>query len=239
MDCQGQFGSGFGALELPAAQHDARRIRQRHDGRSRGASAEDPIFFSFHCYIDLLWAQWQENNETDTDLDARLCGLFKDREHLEENRFRVRDTLDTEKSSATSTEYTPGPRRPASREALRRRLDLPGASGARRRRRARATAPALVRTLELDRARAGRGGRDAAARQTSRCTTPFSYGADIYLTPAGEELRTEDRAFRARYLADVLYFWKSHHSHGDNTHNITVDLGRVIEALSPAAHAGE
>ena len=50
----------------------------------------------FHCYIDLLWAKWQPNHTTDTDLDARLCRLFKDRDHLEEHCIHVNDTLNGE-----------------------------------------------------------------------------------------------------------------------------------------------
>ncbi|MDQ4032330.1 MAG: tyrosinase family protein [Actinomycetota bacterium] len=233
MDCQGQFGDGFGALEQPA--HNT-----MHDGfvsgtmADPGTSAEDPIFFSFHCYIDLLWAQWQEDFETDTGLDSRLCGLFKDREHLEENRFHVRDTLDPEAQLGYVYEYTPGevaPEREAQAVApfpTHPALDV--VTSARNR-------PALVRTISLTVPQPGV--KDALLRLTDvHVTRPFSYGADIYLTPAREELRTEDRAFRARYLANVLYFWQSHHSHGDNTHNITVDLGRALKSLA-RPHAGE
>ena len=97
--------------------------------------------------------------------------------------------------------------------------------------------PALVRTLELT---VPEPGVDVAKLHLGdvKVTTPFSYSADIYLTPAGEELRTEDREFRARYLADVRYIWKSHHAHGDHTHNMTVDLGQIVRALANR-HAGE
>jgi hypothetical protein len=234
MDCQGQFGQGFGALEQPA--HNT-----MHDGfvsgtmANPGSAAEDPIFFSFHCYIDLLWAQWQEDFQSDTDLDSRLCGLFKDREHKEENRFRVTDTLDPETQLGYVYEYTPGELAPERREALAAApfpthpaLDV--VASARNR-------PALVRTIEFTVPQPGV--KDALLRLTHvHVTTPFSYGADIYVTPASEELRTEARAFRERYLANVLYFWQSHHSHGENTHNITVDVGRAFKSLA-RSHAGE
>ena len=122
-DCSSQFGLGFGALEQPAhnTMHDA---FIGGDMSQPAFAALDPIFFSFHCYIDLLWAQWQENNDTDTDLEARLCGLFKDREHRQENRFRVRDALETESSSATSTSTCPGEQAPV-RRATRARAPFP------------------------------------------------------------------------------------------------------------------
>lgn len=235
MDCQGQFGDGFGALEQPA--HNT-----MHDGfvsgtmADPGASAEDPMFFSFHCYIDLLWSQWQERFEVDGDLDARLCGLFKDREHTDDNRFRVRDTLDHERQLGYVYEYTPGPAAPERRE-VRAAAPFPTHPALDVVTSARST-PALVRTLELT--VPSPDSVDGASLQLTdvKVTTPFSYGADIYLTPAGEELRTEDRAFRERHLADVLYFWKAHHAHGDHTHVISLDLGRVLRSLA-RAHAGE
>ena len=233
MDCQGQFGEGFGALEQPA--HNT-----THDGfvggtmADPGTAAEDPIFFSFHCYIDLLWAQWQEKFETDTDLDCQLCGLFTDREHLEENRFRVRDTLDPETQLGYVYEYTPGevaPPPPVPDDALfptHPALDVvPSAR----------TDPALVRTLAFTVPQPGV--EEAVLRLSGvHVTLPFSYAADVYITRPGEELRTTDRAFRRRHLADVRYFWRSHHAHGDTTHTITVDLGRALRALA-TDHAGE
>ncbi len=108
LDCSSQFGGGFGALEQPGhnTMHDA---YVGGDMADPSVAVLDPIFYSFHCYIDLLWAQWQQTFETDTDLDARLCGLFKDREHLPENRFRVKDTLDTAAQLGYVYEYKPGP----------------------------------------------------------------------------------------------------------------------------------
>ncbi|MGK5170473.1 tyrosinase family protein [Geodermatophilus sp. CPCC 205761] len=233
MDCQGQFGEGFGALEQPA--HNA-----MHDGfiggtmADPGTAAEDPMFFSFHCYIDLLWAQWQERFETGTDLDCRLCGLFKDREHLEENRFLVRDTLDTEKQFGYVYDYVPGEAPPPLPDVdgapFRVHPALDVVPSARRE-------PALVRTLAFSVPQPGL--EEAVLRLGDvHVTLPFSYGADVYLTRAGEELHTMDREFRQRHLADVLYFWRSHHAHGHTTHDVTVDLGRVLTALA-GAHAGE
>ena len=69
-------------------------------------------------------------------------------------------------------------------------------------------------------------------------TTPFSYSADIYLTPAGDELRFDDREFRATHLVDVLYFWKVHHGHGD-VHTTSRSISaRALSSLAET-HAGE
>jgi tyrosinase len=233
-DCSAQFGLGFGALEQPA--HNT-----MHDGYIGGDMADpsfaalDPIFFSFHCYLDLLWARWQENFETDTDLEARLCGLFKDREHLPEHRFRVKDTLDTRQLGYLYQD-TPGEPAPA-RPAVAATPLFPAhpafdfvVSASRK--------PDLVRTLDITIPQPGVDGAHLLLTGV-KVTTPFSYSADVYLTPAGEELRLEDRDFRATHLADLLYFWQAHHGgHAGRTHDLTIDLGRALKALA-TTHAGE
>ena len=233
LNCSGQFGDGFGALEEPPHNTMHGFVGGKAGDMSDPSSAaKDPIFFSFHCYIDLLWAQWQEHFEVDTDLEARLCGLFKDREHLEENRFRVSDTVKIAKLGY-AYEYLPGEVAPEQDEAAAPFPTHPALDvvpSARNR-------PAVVRTIAFTVPQPGI--KDALLRLTDvHVTTPFSYGADIYLTPANEELRTEARAFRARYLANILYFWKAHHSHGDTLHTVTVDLGRALQPLV-RSHAGE
>jgi hypothetical protein len=75
-----------------------------------------------------------------------------------------------------------------------------------------------------------------------RVATPFSYGADIYLTPDEEEFRPRDVTFRERYLVDFLYIWKAHH-HGAHSHhndpamtrNIAVDVTRALTSLARSA----
>jgi tyrosinase len=234
-NCSSQFGLGFGALEQPAhnTMHDS---YIGGDMANPSFAALDPIFFSFHCYIDLLWAQWQEHHTTDTDLEARLCGLFKDREHQPENRFRVKDLLDTKRQLGYVYEYTPGaapPVRPgvAATPLFRTHPAFDFVVSARK-------PPELVRTLDVTIPAPG----FQAARLLLtgvNVMTPFSYSADIYLTPAGEEPRFDDREFRATHLADLLYFWRAHHGgDGEHTHDLTVDLGRALEPLAET-HQGE
>lgn len=175
------------------------------------AAALDPLFFSFHCYIDLLWSQWQEQNETDTDLDAQLCGLFKDREHLPGNRFTVRDTLDIEAQLGYAYEYTPGDPAPPPYDPpedaffpAHPALDL--VLSARKR-------PDLVRSADVA---IPEPGFEAAHLLLSdmKVAMDVSYGADIYLTPVDEGLHPTERPFRERYLVDTLYFWEAHRHHG-------------------------
>jgi len=236
-DCSSPFGQGFGALEQPAhnTMHDE---YVGGDMADPSAAALDPIFFSFHCYIDLLWSQWQGEFETDTDLDAQLCGLFKDREHLPENRFRVSDTLNPETQLGYVYEYVPGEAAPAPRDVQTEPLfathpAIDFVASARKQ-------PELVRTVDTT-----IPGPDFEGAQLLftdvNVAAPFSYGADIYLTPADEELDPNDRGFRERYLADMLYFWKAHRhhgGHGGHTLDLTVDVGRALNSLAKT-HAGE
>ena len=236
LDCSSQFGGGFGALEQPG--HNT-----MHDSYVGGDMADpsvavlDPIFYSFHCYIDLLWAQWQEQFETDTDLDARLCGLFKDREHLPENRFRVKDTLDTKAQLGYVYEYTPGPPPPTPQSVLEAVRPFPAhpafdfVVSARKR-------PEIVRALDVTIPAPGFSGAQLVLSGMN-VHTPFSYSADVYLTPAGEELRLDDREFRATHLVDLLYIWKAHHGGGDgHSRDLVVDLNAALMPLSET-HAGE
>jgi tyrosinase len=203
----------------------------------------DPIFWSFHSYIDLLWWQWQqvEGHKVNTGLDSRLCGLFKDRGHKPENRFRVKDVLDPLNQLQYTYDYTrhdaPSPpplpnqlftTHPAVDFVLSGHKD-----------------PEIVRSLDV--AAPEPGFRRARLNFTGvQVTTPFSYGADIYLVPADEEFQPREAGFRERYLVDLMYMWKAHphgaheghggHGHPALTHNIAVDVTRTLDEL---AHSGD
>jgi tyrosinase len=234
MDCQGQFGEGFGGLEQPMhnTMHDTFVAGKLADP---GTAAQDPIFFVFHCYLDLLWAQWQEHNATDTDLDARLCGLFITGDHSPTGpRFRVRDTLDTTAMGYVYA-YTPGPVAPEAPVPADAQFPthpavdfVPSA----------VAEPAVVRSLEFTVPPLADVGAARLQLTHVAVTTPFSYGADVYLLAADADLHTRSRAFRTAHLVNVLNFWRAHHSHADNRHTIEVDLGAALSALADG-HAGE
>ena len=236
LDCSSQFGGGSGALEEPG-HNTMHGSYVGGDMANPSFAVLDPIFYSFHCYIDLLWAQWQERFETDTDLDARLCGLFKDREHLPENRFRVKDTVDTEMQLGYVYEYTPGPPPPPPPSGLLAAQAFPAhpafdfVVSARKE-------PEIVRELDVEIPAPGFSVAELVLSGFN-VHTPFSYSADIYLTPADEELRLDDRDFRATHLVDLVYIWKAHHG-GDERHSrdLVVDLKRALVPLSET-HARE
>ena len=234
--CDDAFGDGRGSLENEV--HDS--MHGSYVGgllASPSEAAQDPIFWSFHCFIDRLWWEWQQQDgfASDTDLDARLCGLFKSHKHVDANRFAVRDTIVpetqlgytydevrvAEAADVNEIGVSEGPFFPTHPAA-----DIVVTASAE---------PALVRTLDVTIPEPGFAAAHLRLAHVNAALA-FSYGADVYLTPAGEELRTLDRDFRDRYLADTRFFWMRHH--GGRQHDLTLDLGRVLGALSQE-HAGE
>lgn len=210
-DCHLPFGHGFGALEQPA-HNTMHGTYIGGDMLDTSSAALDPIFWSFHAYIDLLWSQWQQQtgHQVDTDLEARLCGLYTDREHQPANRFKVKDVLDPATQLRYTYLYTPGTP-PASDGGGGERLFATHpavdfvVSGRK--------APELVRSLDVAVPRPG----FTSARLVVtglKISSSFSYGVDVYLTPADEEFRPEDVEFRERYLVDLLFVWRHHHHHG-------------------------
>jgi len=56
-------------------------------------AAEDPIYFSFHCFIDLLWAEWQRRSgmPAPTSPNADLRGFLTQPKHQVAD-FQTTDT---------------------------------------------------------------------------------------------------------------------------------------------------
>jgi tyrosinase len=241
-DCSSPFGHGFGALEQPA-HNTMHNTYIAGDMLDPSSAALDPIFWSFHAYIDLLWSQWQQQSghEVDTDLEARLCGLFKDREHQPANRFKVKDVLDPATDLGYTYLYTPGSPPPSSDHGEGERLFAthPAVDFVMSGRKA----PELVRSLDVAVPQPG----IASARLVVtglKIPSSFSYGVDLYLTPAGEEFRPEDVEFRERYLVNLLFVWRHHHHHDPSDRarhdqpepshavNAVVDIGPAIGSLA-------
>jgi len=245
------FGPGFGKLEQPA--HNT--MHGTYIGGDMGdpsSAALDPIFWSFHAYHDLLFTQWEQmpGHGVDTDLEARLRGLFKDRQHQPANRFRVRDVIkDVHDPSGAQLgytyEYIPGDRPPVRALvgagdglfAAHPAVDFV-VSGRK--------TPELVRSLDVKVPQ-----RDLTSARLVvtglKIPSSFSYGLDVYLAPADQDFRPEDVEFRERYLVDQLFVWR-HHAHGDprqpqhghgrseqpqrHALNALVDVGQAVGSLA-------
>jgi tyrosinase len=68
-DEKSDFSKSFRrALEIPP--HN--RVHRWVGGHMRtGGSPNDPVFFLHHCYIDRIWAEWQDKHKEDLNEDAK------------------------------------------------------------------------------------------------------------------------------------------------------------------------
>jgi tyrosinase len=174
-------------------------------------AGEDLLFWSFHTYIDLLFAQWQERgNAVDTCLQCEFCGLFKPT-GATPVRYKVEDVVDI-KQMGYSYEYKP----PAPSPVLTARMRKRTAQG--RYFEAHPAADfALSGTKASDITRSenvtvpGAGFGEVKLRLSGvKVNTDFSYQGNVYLYPAGTTFAPRSRLFRSRHLIDVFTIWKTH-----------------------------
>lgn len=233
LECRQRRRSGYGALEQPV--HN--KMHSTYVGGlmyEDTTAAGDPIFWSFHAYIDLLFDTWQQGSghAVDTCLDCKLCGLFK----KDGTPWTVRDTLGTG-ALGYRYEYVPaavpplvtaesveGPfvPFPAAGMALSGRLPVE-----------------LLRTREIVVPETVEGPVELRLAGVP-IPSGFSYDGDVYLYPAGEEFTPRDPDFRDRYMVDLYSIWQSSHAHHEESleTEILIDLSDEIEALS-AGYAGQ
>jgi hypothetical protein len=242
VDCRPRRRTGYGAPEQPSHND----MHSNYIGglmRSPDTAAEDPIFWSFHAYFDLLFDQWQgtTGHAVDTCLDCQLCGLLK----KDGKPWTVTNALST---AALGYRYEYGPR--VSPPVLGMAASVGGEEGE-----ARFFPPLPAAGMALS------GRLPADVLRTREIVVPetvegpvvlrldgvprpatFSYNGDVYLYPKGEDFLPRDEVFRRRFLIDVYSIWQSHHDHGDGGESdeteIVIDLTDELALLS-AARAGE
>ncbi|MFF2043542.1 tyrosinase family protein [Kitasatospora sp. NPDC058170] len=179
-------------------------------------AALDPIYFSFHSFLDLLWAEWQRRNGSPapTSPTRDLRGF------LSQPRHKVADFADT----------------PALDYAYEYTAQLAAAFGT-------ATPPAVARTLlatrplgldsstdlttelrETSRARFGlpappaRGRRVVVRLDELRIPVTGSYVVRGFVHPADVAFRGEDPEFAERYGVGYAALWKAHHGAVEHDH---------------------
>ncbi|HEX4963558.1 MAG TPA: tyrosinase family protein [Thermoanaerobaculia bacterium] len=91
----GEKDGGYGQLE--AGPHNyMHSCYVGGDMRSDTTAAVDPLFWMFHAYIDLLWAEWQKTHSGQpVCLDCKLRGMPR----------KVEDVLDTKRQLSYVYEY--------------------------------------------------------------------------------------------------------------------------------------
>lgn len=243
-ECRDRDLTGYGALEQPS-HNDMHSVYIGAAMANPSTAARDPIFWSFHAFIDLLFDRWQAGagRTVDTCLECRFCGLV----HRDGGApWQVKETLSTSKLGYRY-EFTP----PAAPEAVEplavpKRLfpPFPG----------------------IDFALAGR--RPAALMHTREVVVPeevpgpamlrfkgvpvpdsFSYQGNVYLYPESEDFTPRETGFHELYLVGVYSIWQGHDHEAEEGHEaggegmadeveIAIDLTDELRTLS-AVHAGE
>lgn len=215
-----EFGGrspGFGELELKPHNYMHGTYISGSMGNPTSA-AEDPIYWAFHCYLDLLWDRWQKKHNTDpTCMECQLRGM--------PNQMKVEDVLSVESQLGYTYMQPEINLEIATSGALESDSD---------------EFTLLQSALTIPRQVEG-----APRLNFSSIKVPSdqSYRVDLYLHP--KNVRFENtQQFKQQYQFDYFVMWKSQHSGDMQSHHpkrAPVSL-RGIEKVLPALcerHAGE
>ena len=183
-------------------------------------ASRDPIYWSFHAYIDLIWARWQRVHTNATSPQPFTTPNVK----IWVEPFTP-VMADTAQTTTMPAGFAFGYQYDFSIDAP----TVPVASVARTQRdleslqagpRTMATAPVRV---------AGEKRRILRVRDV-RVLQDTSYVIRAYVHPPSINISTLEEQERRRYLADSATIWKAHH-HVHHPTNLNFDLTKAIAAI--------
>ncbi len=195
--------------------------------KSPATAAEDPIYWSFHCFHDLLWAVWQQRNGSPpvTSPDRDLRGFSDQPKHKVADFQNPLDLdyeyeLTDELTAAFAVGLPEGDELRSSRRLERTFRDVQEAlrDSARLQWRMPALPPAHRRVF--------------VALQALSIPIGGNYMMRGYLHPDSEPFDRDDERFLERYSVGYVSIWRQHtqaggsNGHGDHGHG----------AHNPAAH---
>ncbi|MFF1903957.1 tyrosinase family protein [Kitasatospora sp. NPDC058218] len=202
-------------------------------------AALDPIYFSFHAFIDLLWAEWQRRNGSPplTSPDHNLRGFDAQTKHKTAD---FADTValgyDYEYTDRLKADFAVETPQPVIRQLLATEpLRL-------------VSAPNLTASLRSNsRAEFSLAAPPAEARKVMvrlddlKVPVAGSYVLRAYVHPSDVEFRADDPDFASRYGVGYVAMWKAHHmAGGDQPHshptesNARFDITAVLDASGAA-----
>ena len=228
---EGDPTGDFGALELPPHNYMHGFFISGLMGNPSTAS-EDPIYFSFHAFIDLLWAEWQRRNNAPppTSPDHDLRGFLDKPKHKVQD-FQSTTELGYEYKYTEQLEEAfgiivvmPTVRRPPLRE---RRRELIAAAEPLN---PQPLPPLFADSLQSELRKTSRAdysfpappGPTAAAvvrLQNLKVPTRWSYMLRAYVHPQDVPFAQDDADFERRYFVDYAVLWVSHHEDHDGHHS--------------------
>ncbi|MCI5165902.1 MAG: tyrosinase family protein [Candidatus Electrothrix sp. GM3_4] len=231
-NCGTHGRGGYGELEDPA--HNSMHFT--YIGGAMGnpeSAAEDPIFWVFHAFIDLLWWKWQQQpgHSVDTGFNFRLCGLVRNSATGE--RWVVKDTVATDLPPlGYSYEFTEPALIPISP------LHHPAAEMI-----AEAARPVVqLKTMDFNIPNT-EPGRSMLSLEGIANLNQNSFDLLVFLTPQGQAVNPRSPAFVQEHLVELLSIWQVHfqHAHHNSEHatmDRRVDLTDALKELSKN-HSGE
>lgn len=177
-------------------------------------AARDPIYFSFHCFIDLLWAEWQRRNgmPAPTSPDADLRGFRTQPKH------RVADFQSTaalgyeyEYTEQLRTAFDVTPPAPTPRELVVTETLRPLFEGSE-----------AVQLREKAQLRYGfpsrpeRGGAALVRLHQLKVPTTGSYTLRAYVHPNDVPFDPDDEELARRFFVGYAVMWLSHGDHEEH-----------------------
>ncbi|MEV0530662.1 tyrosinase family protein [Kitasatospora sp. NPDC050463] len=214
-----------------------------------GSAAMDPIYFSFHAFIDLLWAEWQQRNGSPplTSPDHNLRGFDSQVKHktadFADTVALGYDYAYTDRLKADFAVETPQP-------VTRRLLATEPLS--------LVSAPNLTASLRSNaRAKFSLAAPPTEARKVMvrlddlKVPVAGSYVLRAYVHPADVHFRADDADFASRYGVGYVAMWQAHrmatggdhapaHTGGAQPHshpaecNARFDITAVLDASDAA-----
>jgi tyrosinase len=175
-------------------------------------AAEDAIYWSFHCFIDLLWAEWQRRNDTPapTSPEATLRGFLSRPKHQVKD-FNVTTDLDYEyeysaklKEAFQISAPPPPPLELLGTETLEPLFEGTVSAEMRRKSRVEFALPglgaspvsALLRVRDL------------------KVPVTGSYLLRAYVHPKEAAFAPDSPEFNERYYVGYVALWQAHGGHG-------------------------
>jgi Common central domain of tyrosinase len=181
-----------------------------------GTAAIDPIYFSFHCFIDLMWAEWQRRNgpPPPTSPDAELRGFDPPSKHPQP-KHQVRDFQSTT-ALGYEYEYTeklrqafeipspaPKPRKLLATERLQPLFEVSEAAELQKAPRLQFGLPPLPAP----------GAAVVVRLQHLKVPTTGSYRLDAYVHSRDVQFDADDAEFVRRHFVGYVALWQAHQIH--------------------------
>ncbi len=192
-----EFGGGtpgFGELEAQPHNHMHGDFISGSMGNPSSA-AEDPIYWAFHCYLDLLWDRWQKKHgKSPSSLTAVLRGM--------PNGMKVEDVINVESQLG----YT---------YMKDEEIDL--AIGEIEAGALESDDTSRIFSMDLDIPELKSSQSPRLYFAAVKVPSNRSYRADLYLHPKSVAFRNDD-SFE-KYKFDYFVMWRTHNVAGEKSHH--------------------